>query len=612
MTRSITSKSSACKIAKLSAISISLSTAVWITPALAVEFEYDEISGSWDTTLSYGLGYRADQPDQRIIGMANGGSAFSVNGDDGNLNYDKGIFSNAIKITSEAEVNYRNYGGFIRGSAFYDYENKKNDRERTPLSDDAKDLVASQIKLLDAYVWSQFDVGDNPAEIRFGQQLLSWGESTFIQNSINVINPVDVSAIRVPGAELREALVPVPIIAASLSTTENTSVEVFYQLRWQETIIDPPGSYFSTNDFAGEGGERVMLGFGNKNIPDTIPLGTVVSPPANSVVVPRGSTREASDSGQFGIAYRLYAPELNDTEFGFYYLNYHSRVPVINATTGTRAAAAGLDPQGRTYVETARYFTSYPEDIKLLGFSFNTTLGRSGVALQGEISHRKDAPLQIDDVEILFAALGAQDNLSPGNTRAAEFAKSGQLGLIPFETDILGFIKRNITQTQFTVTKLFGPVFQASESVLLGEVALTYVHNMPDKNELRLEGPGTYASGNTALAADSRVPDLVESPDRFASTRSWGYRVVGRLDYNNVIGAINLSPRFAWQHDVQGISPGPGGNFIKGRKIVTLGLGASFQNQWTADLSYTRYFGAGRYNLLNDRNFIAANIKYSF
>jgi len=600
MTKAVVIKQTGAKFSKLAVSSITLSTILWAIPTLAVEFEHNNISGSWDTTLSYGLSYRADKADQRIIGLANGGSAFSVNGDDGNLNYDTGIFSNAIKITSEIEVNSGNFGGFIRGSGFYDYENKKNDREKTPLSDDAEDLVASHVKLLDAYVWSQFDVGDKPAGIRLGQQLLSWGESTFIQNSINVINPVDVSAIRVPGAELREALVPVPMIAASLSTTENTSVEVFYQLRWKETIIDPPGSYFSTNDFVGKGGERVILGFGGVPDADT---------PA-AAVVPRGPTQEANDSGQFGLAYRLYAPELNDTEFGLYYINYHSRVPIINATTGTQAAAAGLDPQGRPYAETARYFTSYPEDIKLLGFSFNTTLGRSGVALQGEISHRIDAPLQIDDVEILFAALGAQDNLSPGNTAAAGLANFGQLGLIPFETDIPGFIERDITQTQLTTTKLFGPLLQASESVLVGEVALTYVHDMPDKDELRLEGPGTYVSGNTPLAAAHF--GAVESSSHFADAYSWGYRLVGRLDYNNVIGAINLSPRFAWQHDVRGISPGPGGNFIKGRKIVTFGVAASFQYQWTADLSYTRYFGAGRYNLLNDRNFVAANIKYSF
>ncbi|MEA3362607.1 MAG: DUF1302 family protein, partial [Thermodesulfobacteriota bacterium] len=81
---------------------------------------------------------------------------------------------------------------------------------------------------------------------------------------------------------------------------------------------------------------------------------------------------------------------------------------------------------------------------------------------------------------------------------------------------------------------------------------------------------------------------------------------------NNAIGAVTLSPRIAWAHDVSGTTPGPGGNFIEDRKAVTLGLGANYLNQWTADLSYTDYFGAGRYNLVNDRDFVAFNIKYSF
>ena len=37
--------------------------------------------------------------------------------------------------------------------------------------------------------------------------------------------------------------------------------------------------------------------------------------------------------------------------------------------------------------------------------SFNTQLGTSGWALQGELSHRMDAPLQIDDAELFFATL---------------------------------------------------------------------------------------------------------------------------------------------------------------------------------------------------------------
>jgi hypothetical protein len=80
----------------------------------------------------------------------------------------------------------------------------------------------------------------------------------------------------------------------------------------------------------------------------------------------------------------------------------------------------------------------------------------------------------------------------------------------------------------------------------------------------------------------------------------------------NAFGGFNVSPRFAWQHDVDGVSPSPGGNFIEGRTALTLGLGFSRQSTWEFDLSYTQYAGAGRYNLINDRDFAAANVKYSF
>jgi hypothetical protein len=46
----------------------------------------------------------------------------------------------------------------------------------------------------------------------------------------------------------------------------------------------------------------------------------------------------------------------------------------------------------------------YPEDINLYGLSWNTNAA-GGVAFQGEISYRDNMPLQIDDVELLFAGL---------------------------------------------------------------------------------------------------------------------------------------------------------------------------------------------------------------
>ena len=42
------------------------------------------------------------------------------------------------------------------------------------------------------------------------------------------------------------------------------------------------------------------------------------------------------------------------------------------------------------------------------------------------------------------------------------------------------------------------------------------------------------------------------------------------------------------------------------------GVLASYQSQLEFDVSYTTFDGAGRYNELTDRDFLAATIKYSF
>ena len=636
-------------------------------PTSALEFEQGEVRGNLDTTISYGLMWRVQDRDPDIIGVVNGGNAFSVNGDDGDLNYGKGLVNNVAKITSDLAVDYRNFGIFLRGTGFYDFASERSNRDRTPLSDGALELVGSDARLLDAFVYGKFNLGTMPAQIRLGDQVVSWGESTFIQNGINTINPVNVNAIRLPGSELKEALLPEGMVWAGLGLTEDISFETLYLYNFQETQIDPTGSYWSSNDFAGTSGEKVMLGFGTVEDQGGTPAaGTFLA-------VPRGANKSPDDSGQYGLAFRVLVPELNSTEFGFFYTNLHSRLPVVSARTGSAVGAVGagtiaaatpavltavgtylaLNPgdipgaigagttagatagvpvgtaqaiagtaatRGNaaaatvaqafatdTYAKTARYVIEYLEDIKTFGLSFNTLLTDSGVALQGEYSYKKDLPLQVDDIELLFAALG------PINNNLANFNQVGNF-TGRFQTDIPGFILRDASQVQMTASKLFGPTFKAEQFVLVGEVGLTHIHSMPDKSKLRLDAPGTYVSGNATLASahGSAANGFFEPTSAFADATSWGYRLVGRLDYNNAIGAVTLSPRIAWSHDVNGTTPGPGGNFIDGRKGITLGLGADYQNRWGADLSYTNFFGAGRYNLINDRDIIAANIKYSF
>ena len=559
--------------------------AFYSSKVTAVQINIGELTGSWDTTLSYGELFRVQSRASNLIGIVNGGTARSVNGDDGNLNYSTGLVSNTAKFTTELDLEYKSSGLFIRGFGFKDVHAHKT--SRTQLDKKAERLVESNLVLRDAYLWHDFNIGKMPGEIRVGEQVLSWGESTFIQNSINTINPVDVSSLRTPGAELREALVPVGMISGSLGVSENLSLEAYYQYDWEQTVIDPVGSYFSTNDFAGDGGV-FLVGAGIGSIADYTGCPAACTPQANNLfTATRAGNLEPGNGGEYGAALHLFMQKLNNTELGFYFINYHSRLPIINGIASTGAVLTG-----------AQYQLSYPDNIQLYGISFNTELGSTGIALQGEYSFRKNAPLQIDDVEILAAALrGPANQISPTVFGPGDF--------------IQGHIERDISQYQMTASKVFGQALKADQAVLLGEWAITYIHNMPSKSTLLLDAPGTYTSGNPANNVALGHP--LEEADNFADSTSWGYRLAGRLDYNNALfGAINLQPRFAWQHDVSGITPGPGGNFVTGRKIITLGLKATYQHEWEADMSFTSFLGDNRQHLLRDRDFLAFNIKYSF
>jgi len=712
-----------------------LAPMLMVGTANAVSFNRGELSGSFDTTLTLGALFRVQSPDQDLIGVANGGRANSINGDNGNLNYDKGLVSLAGRVTHELKLNYKDIGAFVRGTYFYDVINAKKSSSagaRTGAFDfnsDTVERIGRDIDLLDAFVYGNFDVGDSQTlSIRLGKQVLSWGESTFIQNGINAINPFDVSALRVPGSELKEALLPVPLADVSFSLNENISLEAFYQFKWDNTEPEASGSFFSTNDAASPGGDHLFIGFGNYLFKDSPTQGAVAGgnvfpvdiypdPLLNSwrgtqsltpfgTIVPRLEDDTPKDSGQYGLALRAFSEDLNNTEFGLYYMNYHSRLPVLSSYVGTLQE---FQASSSTFTQASGYTVEYPEDIQLIGASFNTTIF-AGISLQGEVSFRKDQPLQLDDVELLQATLAAPSILgtiaqgqaagsaagsaafdsavaravagnpalsgftgmtyeqiqavsptvagaistgiasaagSPGGTRAA-FQTAGattgantaavqaaalfntnqivqNMGAIQGTTaaaitsDLMNrfFGQRiqswetfDVTQAQMTATKAFERAFGADQWVLVGEIGATWIHDMPDKSVLRLEGPGTVVGGNSYFVGRGGMAGL--ATDGFADAFSWGYRAALRFDYLNALPGINLFPSVSWQHDVNGTTPTPLSNFVEDRKAVSLGLRAVVREAITVDMSYTNYFGAGQYNLINDRDFVSFSVKYSF
>ena len=59
-------------------------------PAQAVDFSSGALTGSWDTTISYGMAFRIQDSDCNQIGIADGGCGRSPNIDDGDLNFGTG------------------------------------------------------------------------------------------------------------------------------------------------------------------------------------------------------------------------------------------------------------------------------------------------------------------------------------------------------------------------------------------------------------------------------------------------------------------------------------------------------------------------------------------
>ena len=626
-------------------------------PIHAFVFALGEVKGSLDTTLSISTMDRLVNPDPALYGITNtfdgvSGKAYSLNGDDGDLNYKKGIDSVLFKVTDDLELKWDNWGAFVRGYAFYDPINENGTRARTPLSHVAQQQVGANGVLLDHYITGKFDLGSTPLTVRLGRQVISWGESTFIPNGINVINPVDVTRLRTPGSELREALLPVYALDASVKLTDNLSIEAVWLLEFRQMRIDPDGTYFSTNDLASPGGKNVYLGFGLPPIVDSQPLGAI----------PRSPDRRPNDCSQWGLAAHYLATNLNHTDFGFYFLRYSSRLPVIDAVTPTgpvapyipgvlsgllveyagvpasaaptvanqlltlyatnpallTAAQAGLIANAQkvaflTDAATGRYFVDYPKGIDMFGASFNTDLGTTGISLQGEVSYKRNVPLQVDDVELLFATLSAMNPAYGANNQIGNYF--GQMS-----TEVLGYRRLDVWQAQATATKVFGPMLGASQLTLVGEVGLTSVPDLPAKSTLRFDGAGTDTAGDlmelvntgnaTIPATASSVPATPASA--FADKTSWGYQVVGKLDYNNLFAGINVSPSLAFAHDVNGNTPLPLGNFLHNRKTLTLGAEFTLQNRWSLDLKYVNYFGGGDYNLISDRDYVSATIKYSF
>ncbi|OLU17500.1 glycine/betaine transmethylase [Pseudomonas sp. PA1(2017)] len=626
-------------------------------PAQAVEFSFadNEVSGSLDTTLSYGQLWR-------VQGQSRGNDDVNVN--DGNRNFDTGLASEVFKITSDLEMNYQNYGLFVRGTAFYDTQimDKRNDfysgdraaqpSQNTPNDDrftrDTRHTAGRDAQILDAYVYGNWDVAERPVTARLGRQVFNWGEGLFYRGGVNTSNPVDGARFRLPGAELKEVLIPVEAVSFNIGLTDNLSMETFYQFKWKETAIDPVGSYFSETDLFAEGGStaysrNAALGSaafqGNYAGLSALGVGGLqgteyLDSNGYFKVASVGSDIEAKDDGQFGVAFRYIAEQLNSTEFGFYFVNYHAKEPTLNADLegfsgldldaitaaasgnaitnySTLQTLAGLGNStaqgllglvnGAATVDAANQVNArreYVENIRMYGFSFNTTLGDASVF--GELTYRPNLPIGVAATNDLLGDLLRQ---APQVVQGQQVNIGGQP--LQLGDEIHNYERVEAYNASLGTIYNFGPSLGFDALTGVAELASEHLRGS-DLKYTAFDGSTRYYSGR----GDSSYT-FGYGRSYQVNKNAYGYTLVLSGTWNDVFAGVNLSPFVVYRDDFEGNSYQTG-RFIEGRKAYTLGIKAAYMNSLEAELQYTEFSGGGNNNAVRDRDNIGFNVKYSF
>lgn len=605
--------------------------------AHAESYKFGELDVSLDTTITAGVSVRASARDCENVSPVNGGCtradgrATGINSDNGNLNFNQWDFTDAlVRATVDVQGSWKNYGFFARPTAFYNQVYAGNNMQFRKLGHDGQDQLDYGFDVLDAFVYGNFDIGGHFTSIRVGKQVLNWGESIFIQGGVNQFQAIDVTAIRTPGSELKDALTPMPMVYASFAATDLLTLEAFWQFDYTRTEVDPAGSFYSSNDIVGRGSLPALLNASVDN-PDLFQSAQV------PIALGRSEDRGASDLDQYGFAAHYYAEDLGTgTDFGLYYVHYSSRLPFLafqngplNVTSACVAIGAGnplspyFDPACgnpgtgaslststafATAASMGTYFFDFPT-VETLGASFSTTA--EGVAVSGELTFSPDMPFGISDNELNASQL---DGTGASLALVGVPSLSSYLNGVGVNQSTLTAILLDAWQGQigtissFSTTDFVPRNLGADSGAFVFNAGFVYV---PDAGDYPLNHSGRI--GGIRSAAAGAVFGGARNP-QYATSFSTGYVALVKVDYNNALGtSITLSPSVALSHGVTGYSPGPiTAGYIQGVKRLSLGVSADYQSRIRASLSYTNSFGGGTANTLNDRDFLSASVRYSF
>lgn len=612
--------------------------------AMAFRFDLGHgISGSLDSTISYGLAWRLSDRACGLIGRDNGGCAslraelpeasadsFFLNSDNGDLNYDNHqLIDSVAKGTHELYLKAP-YGWSVFARVTELYDGAIGQTKRTPLDGEAERYAAYNIRPLDAYVNKDFDWLGRGAHLRVGNQIISWGEDFFILGGINYINAYDVRRSHVPGTQVKEILRPSPIISLNSDLVSGVSLEAYYQLHWQSYSLDPVGTYFSTTDAVGKGNDRALfiptsvlnqqlapfsdvlatLGLNPQLAYNTLgdPGGTGLSTAqleSRASITPRvaaalgapGRLGQALVDGLLGTGTAIPlvsdAGAPNSGQYGvalryhadwadgdFGFYYEHYNEKIPFVTYTVRPELAAANPLS------AGYLIEYPTHRRLFGLSYSTDIGNW--ALGSELAYRPNQAVAIDP--------SVPSGNVPGSARYACTSGGGEAA----GKYCKGWVDKASFQLDISALQIFSPHSGLGGLILSGLGA--------SEGTLIVEAGGTYYPG---LSPHDGTPWSLPSY-ALPSKLSTGFVTELAITYPDAFGSgFNWSPQLDYSRGVAGDSP----NAIpwqQGVQAGTLTLNLNRNNRINAGVAYTRYWGGGSKNLLSDRDFLNLNVAYNF
>lgn len=571
----------------------------------AAPFQAGPVEGNFDTQITAGIGIRTGNASCALVGdptMCPGGAntAQGSASDNGDLNYKAGhLFTGYLKGTSELLLKDPELGLQFMARGTYFYDPAAGQTDRTNLFK-ANSQIVYNFRLLDLWVGKSFELGDHDWRLRVGNQAINWGESYFFFGGINATNSIDYQKSLIPGAQIKEYVLPTPIVSLAGQVADGLNVEAYYQFGWQPNLYAPVGGYWSQSDFFGNGSRNILtISDANFNALGRDPVAILrqqgitglptqgqINGVSSQILAPGGAFGEVGarilpvrnpygiggsqfdDQGQFGIAGH-YKPTGSTVDLGFYYLRYHDRAPVLSYV-GDPTVSAGIDVQPR-----------YLANRDLIGVSTNLPIGPWAVG--AELSYRPHDAVSLSGCFTPGGPIDANVNVNPVASQDCPLWKNMQ----KYEAHLVSQLSLTPSDNPTVINTL-----RASSAVLTFELVGT---EYPGVSKLMTQTVEGVTVAQVPAAGYVTWLNAKGTPQAVGTAFSAGLAVDFNWTYDgSLIRGWQVTPDITYYAGLYGATPTFSANYIGGAQALNF---AVYFNQnpavWQAGINFTAYFGGG-------------------